>query len=62
VAWRESLLQDVESAEHQLVVLERAGEIIGYGRARLLEPEPDGLWDAQTRLPISGAAFAARSW
>ena len=43
--WRESLLRDIENSEHYLVVSETRGEIIGYGRARLFEPEPDAPAD-----------------
>jgi ribosomal protein S18 acetylase RimI-like enzyme len=47
--WRESLLRDIENSEHQLVVAETGGEIIGYGRARLFEPEPDAPADTAPR-------------
>jgi ribosomal protein S18 acetylase RimI-like enzyme len=47
--WRELLLRDIENPEHHLVVAETAGEIIGYARARLFEPEPDASADAAPR-------------
>ncbi|MGZ4131792.1 MAG: N-acetyltransferase family protein [Actinomycetota bacterium] len=43
--WRESLRRDIEDPEHHLVVAESGSEIVGYGRARLFEPEPDGPAD-----------------
>jgi ribosomal protein S18 acetylase RimI-like enzyme len=47
--WRESLLRDVESPAHQIVVAEIGDEIIGYGRARLFEPEPEAPADTAPR-------------
>lgn len=42
IEWRDSFLRDVENPEHHLVVAEGRGGIIGYGRARLFEPELEG--------------------
>ena len=39
--WRDVLLRDLEGHEHRLVVAESEGEVVGYGRARLVEPAPD---------------------
>ena len=39
--WRASLAADVAEPERLLVVAERAGELVGYGRARLFAPSPD---------------------
>jgi ribosomal protein S18 acetylase RimI-like enzyme len=43
--WRASLLRDVESLEHLLVVAEIEDEIVGYGRARSFEPARDAPVD-----------------
>jgi ribosomal protein S18 acetylase RimI-like enzyme len=45
VKWHESLSADIASSERQLVVAECSGEVIGYGRVRLFEPEPDAPAD-----------------
>jgi ribosomal protein S18 acetylase RimI-like enzyme len=47
--WRESLRRDIEDPEHHLVVAESGSEIVGYGRARLFEPEPDAPADTAPR-------------
>jgi len=38
--WREPLLRDVDDPDRLLVVAKDAGDIVGYGRARLFEPPP----------------------
>jgi ribosomal protein S18 acetylase RimI-like enzyme len=43
--WRASLLRDVETPEHILVVAEIDDEIVGYGRARAFEPASDAPAD-----------------
>ena len=43
--WRDSLEGDLESPEHLLVVAEARGAIVGYGRARFFQPEPDAPAD-----------------
>ena len=43
--WRTSLLEDIGSADRLLVVGERAGEVIGYGRVLRFVPEPDAPAD-----------------
>src|SRR5207244_445182 len=47
--WRDSLERDIGHPEHHLVVAERDGEIAGYGRARLFEPEPNAPRDSAPR-------------
>ena len=37
--WRAALSADLANDEHHLVVAESGGEIVGYGRVRLWEPE-----------------------
>jgi ribosomal protein S18 acetylase RimI-like enzyme len=43
--WRTSLLEDVESPDHLLVVAERADDVIGYGRVLRFVPSPDAPHD-----------------
>lgn len=47
--WRSSIARDIENREHHLVVAERRGEVIGYARARLFEPEPQAPADTAPR-------------
>jgi len=49
VEWSDSLRRDVESPDRCLVVAESGGSIIGYGRARLFEPEPQARANAAPR-------------
>ena len=49
VAWRTALLRDLENDDHELVVAESLGAIVGYGRARLFEPSPDAPPDTVPR-------------
>ncbi len=44
--WRRALRDDVEYAERLLLVADEDGELVGYGRARLLEPGTDAPADA----------------
>ncbi|HEY3578267.1 MAG TPA: GNAT family N-acetyltransferase [Gaiellaceae bacterium] len=43
--WSDSLSRDIENPEHHLVVAERSGAIVGYGRARLFEAEANAPAD-----------------
>src|SRR5437764_12601257 len=43
--WRDVLLREVETPEHQLFVAAARGAIVGYGRAALFEPGPDAPAD-----------------
>jgi ribosomal protein S18 acetylase RimI-like enzyme len=43
--WRGSLSRDLGAPDRLLVVAELEGAIVGYGRARLFEPEPDAPVD-----------------
>jgi ribosomal protein S18 acetylase RimI-like enzyme len=43
--WRDSLLRDLDDPERRLVVAERDGAIIGYGRACFFESEPQAPAD-----------------
>lgn len=47
--WSDSLLRDLENPAHRLVVAEDRDTIIGYGRARLFEPEPEAPADIAPR-------------
>jgi ribosomal protein S18 acetylase RimI-like enzyme len=47
--WRGSLLRDLENRERKLVVAESGSAIIGYGRARLFEPESGAPADTAPR-------------
>lgn len=47
--WRKALLRDVRDPAHHLVVAELDGALVGYGRARLFEPEPDAPADTAPR-------------
>ena len=57
--WCDSIARDIENREHHLVVVERRGEIIGYGRARLFEPEPQALADTAPRGYYLTGVFVA---
>jgi ribosomal protein S18 acetylase RimI-like enzyme len=46
---RDWLRRDVEEPERRLVVAETGWDVIGYGRARLFEPEPDAPADSAPR-------------
>lgn len=46
IRWRDSLLRDLDDPERRLVVAESEGAIIGYGRARLFESEPQAPADS----------------
>jgi ribosomal protein S18 acetylase RimI-like enzyme len=74
-AWRDALVRDLEDPAHHLVVAERGGAIVGYGRTRLFEPgaeapadtAPGGYYLAgvfvapeQRRLGIATALTEAR--
>jgi ribosomal protein S18 acetylase RimI-like enzyme len=39
--WCASLLRDIQTPERQLVVADRDGEIVAYGRSRLFAPDTD---------------------
>ena len=43
--WHDSLLRDLDDPQRRLVVAESDGAIIGYGRARLFESEPQAPAD-----------------
>jgi ribosomal protein S18 acetylase RimI-like enzyme len=43
--WQSSFREDVEMPDRLLVVAERAGEVIGYGRVLPFEPGPDAPAD-----------------
>lgn len=47
--WNESLSDDIQSPERQLVLAECSGEVIGYGRVRFFEPESDAPADTAPR-------------
>ena len=47
--WRSSIARDIENGEHFLVVAERRDDVVGYGRARLFEPEPQAPVDTAPR-------------
>jgi ribosomal protein S18 acetylase RimI-like enzyme len=47
--WRDSLLRDIENPEHNFLLAEGGGAIIGYGRARLFEPERGAPADTAPR-------------
>jgi ribosomal protein S18 acetylase RimI-like enzyme len=57
--WRDSIARDIETREHHLVVAESRGGIIGYGRARLFEPEPQALSDTAPRGYYLTGVFVA---
>ena len=43
--WRTTFLEDIEHADHRLIVAEGAGEVIGYGRVMRFVPEADAPAD-----------------
>lgn len=47
--WGDALARDIQDPEHQLVVAEHGPAVIGYGRARLFEPEPQTPVDTAPR-------------
>lgn len=60
-AWRESLVRDVRDPERHLVVAAAGGSIVGYGRARLFEPEADAPADTAPRGYYLTGLFVAPS-
>jgi ribosomal protein S18 acetylase RimI-like enzyme len=57
--WRDSLARDIEAPDHYLVVAERRGAVVGYGRARLFEPEPQAPNDSAPRGYYLTGVFVA---
>lgn len=57
--WRDSLARDIEAPDHFLVVAERSGAVVGYGRARLFEPEPQAPDDSAPRGYYLTGVFVA---
>ena len=47
--WSDALLREIRDREGHLVVADAGGTIVGYGRARLFEPEPDAPADTAPR-------------
>jgi len=43
--WHASFVEDIESPDRLLVVAERAGDVVAYGRVLRFEPEPDSPID-----------------
>lgn len=58
--WRDALARDLGDDGHYLVVAERSGVIVGYGRARLFEPESGAPADTAPRgYYLTGIFIAA---
>jgi ribosomal protein S18 acetylase RimI-like enzyme len=53
--WSETFVLDLESPERHLVVAEKAGAIVGYGRASLLEHESQAPDTAPRGYYLTGA-------
>ena len=49
VEWSDAMRRDVKYSDRYLAVAESRGAIIGYGRARLFEPEPQAPSDTAPR-------------
>jgi ribosomal protein S18 acetylase RimI-like enzyme len=57
--WHDSLVRDIDCPEQHLVVAEIVGAIIGYGRARLFEPDAEAPADTAPRGYYLTGVFVA---
>ena len=59
--WNDALARDLDDPEHHLVVAERGGAIVAYGRARLFEPGARARADTAPRGYYLIGLFVAAS-